>query len=631
QILNCKWDALSLTFAKSLPLAFPPRKRQQTMIKKDGVMLHVGNKLFLGQSDFEEIVNGNHTFIDKTLLIAEFLDETDPTYVALVLRPRRFGKTTNITMLKKFLSIPIHPDNELYRRELFKGTLIETCDIGQDLFEKHFCKHPVISFSLRGFEDCSTFYAMANNLRGLVAKLYKEHSYLINNTMFEADRERFQLIYQENKYPRIGHTLFELSEHLARYHRKKCVVLIDEYDHPMDIAYRHGYYGEARDLFASLMGSLLKDNENLWKAFLVGVSRVAQTGYLSGLHNVEIYSMHAERYADKFGFTHDETSIILEHYELSEKMDAVKCWYDGYEAYNGLHIYNPLSVNKFISTKELDTYWVDTAGGTQTISMLLWHSTENFKNDIISLLDGNSIKGSILPDLYYGTLDGSDSAVLRTLLYYAGYLTKDKSSNMENGDILRIPNKEVKTQWLRWLQGSSFKTVHSLVNKLLAGRLSDFINELKSIIKETLLFHDLPDKQVESNYHLFIVGLLALVRDYGHECKSNREEGYGRFDYRITPTEKAIIFRTAVIMEFKIRKSKNKDDEEFDERDLQKLAMDALQQIDRNQYDTGLSSSSANILVKCGIAFQGKDCYAVGTVFKKEGDKWVMIDTFKNF
>jgi len=168
---NCKRDTLSLMFAKSLSPALSPQKRQQLMIRKgmctthsfyicknysiyfftitDDVMLHVGNKLFIGHSVFDEVVNGNHTFIDKMLLIAEFLDETDPTHVALVLRPRRFGKTTNITMLQNFLAIPIHPDNEQYRRALFKGTLIETCDIGQDLFEKHFCKHPVISFSLK--------------------------------------------------------------------------------------------------------------------------------------------------------------------------------------------------------------------------------------------------------------------------------------------------------------------------------------------------------------------------------------------------------------------------------------------------------------------------------------------------
>ncbi|RIA84339.1 hypothetical protein C1645_421732 [Glomus cerebriforme] len=237
--------------------------------------------------------------------------------------------------------------------------------------------------------------------------------------------------------------LLDLSKYLKDYHKSKCIVLIDEYDHPLDIAYRYQYYEKARGFFASLFGALLKGNdENLKKVLLVGVSRVAKSGYLSGLNNLDVFPMHDLEYANEFGFTEDEISILFQYYNKVDQLEEVKKWYDGYKAGNGIHLYNPWSINKFIRTNILKAYWIDT-GGTATIRKLLWRSSDNFQDKVARLLKNDTINANVMEDLDYSLLSQHGDNALWTLLYYAGYLTMD---NPTRNFVLSIPNNEVFTE-----------------------------------------------------------------------------------------------------------------------------------------------------------------------------------------
>ncbi|PKK63378.1 DUF1703-domain-containing protein [Rhizophagus irregularis] len=288
------------------PAKEPPLKRARTEEE--------GKSIPIGWDSFSKIVNGGCTFLDKTSLISEFIECNSK--VSLIVRPRRFGKTINLTMLRDFFSIPIHPDNKKYHRELFIDTKIME---KQSLFDTHFCKYPVIFLSLKNFDGCETWSKMKIKLFGMFAMLYKNHNYVYDK-LDPYEKTRFSQIRSEDENcKRMDDVLVDLSRYLKDYHGKECIVLIDEYDHPLDIAYRYQYYEEAHGFFASLFGALLKSNDdNLEKALLVGVSRIAKSGYLSGLNNMQVFLMHDQEYADKFGFTEDEVSIILQHYKKSQ-------------------------------------------------------------------------------------------------------------------------------------------------------------------------------------------------------------------------------------------------------------------------------------------------------------------------
>ncbi|CAG8688484.1 7558_t:CDS:10, partial [Gigaspora margarita] len=313
--------------AKQQPPWEPSPKKQRIMTQGTAT-LFAGKSIPIDWDHFDEIVNRGYTFIDKTSLIAELIECA--SLVSLVVRPRRFGKTTNLTMLKEFFSIPIYPDNENYRHELFRNTKIaeRSC-----LLDSHFCKYPVIFLSLKGFDCRNTWLKMETLLCRQFALLYNEHGY-INDILNDNEKLRFNKIRSGDfDYADKIITLENLSKYLTTYHRRRCIVLIDEFDHPLEIAYRYQYYEKACGFFSSSFGLLLKDNdENLEKALLVGVSRIAKSGFGPGLNNLVVFPMYVDRYASHFGFTEDEVSILLQHYDKKEWLNEVKEWYGRYRA-----------------------------------------------------------------------------------------------------------------------------------------------------------------------------------------------------------------------------------------------------------------------------------------------------------
>ncbi|CAG8758977.1 14031_t:CDS:2, partial [Rhizophagus irregularis] len=572
-----------------------PSPKKQKIMTHGTATLFAGEKILVGLDSFKEIVDRGSTIIDKTLLISEFIECKG--IVSLVVRPRRFGKTINLTMLREFFSIPIHPDNKDYRYELFKDTKIME---RSDVYNKYFCKYPVIFLSLKGYESCSTWSSMRARLCQQLATLYNDHHYVYYQVS--------QKILNKSRFDRINSGKFKdgvtedallyLSKYLKDYHRNKCIVLIDEYDHPLEVAYQHQYYEEACGFFASLFGALLKGNdENLEKALLVGVSRVAKSGYLSGLNNLQVFPMHHEVFANYFGFTEDEIFILLQHNGKEDQLDGVRQWYNGYRAGNGLNLYNPWSIISFINEGTLKAHWIDT-GGTKTIKDLLWNSTEDFKNNTSMLLKGCAINVRIMEDMDYNVLAQKSNIdnVLWTLLYYAGYLTKDKNDN------LCIPNMEVSTEWQEWLTNCNSFELDSMLSLLLQCRLSEFKEQFSRFIMNSLSYYDVTDKMAETNYHVFIIGLFNQAYCRGYKLISNREAGTGRFDLKIEPTEK-VNFKTGVFMEFKVLKN-----EKQNKKKLQDKANEALEQIKNKRYFSDLPKFTKQCVI-CGVAFQGKDVY----------------------
>ncbi|CAI2162549.1 13139_t:CDS:10 [Funneliformis geosporum] len=453
--------------------------------KKQKIKTHGTATIFAGKGspisldNFSEILNRGYTIIDKTLLIAEFID-------------------------CRSFSIPIYLDNENYHRELFKDTRIME---RSDLFDKHFCKYPVIFLSLKGFDGCETWSEMQAQLCQQLATLYEEHKYVYEKLSYSLlNASRFDQIYSGILKDGITkNALFYLSKYLNDYHRSKCIVLIDEYDHPIDVAYRYKYYEEARGLLASLFGALLKGNdENLEKALLVGVFRISKSGYLSRLNNMQVFPMHNQEYADKFGFTEEEVFIILQHYNKSQ-VEKIKDY-----------------------TNNLEAHWVDT-GGTTTIKKLLWHSTEDFRKKTLTLLQKGAINVEILKDIDYLTLSPHASDVLWTLLYYGGYLTMNKEKK------LCIPNTEVFTEWKGWLNNRISSNPDTMLEMLLQCHLTKLDEELPTIIMESLSYFDTTDNLAE-------------------------KAGVGRFDVRILPNTENVDYPVSIIMEFK-RELRKKSEE----------------------------------------------------------------------
>ncbi|RIA99390.1 hypothetical protein C1645_811643 [Glomus cerebriforme] len=522
----------------------PSLKKQKIMTHETATLI-AGEKILVGLDSFKEIVGRGSTIIDKILFISEFIE--CKAIVSLIVRPRRFGKTINLTMLREFFSIPIHPDNENYRYELFKDTKIME---RSDVYNKHFCKYPVIFLSLKGYESCSTWSSMRARLCQHLATLYEDHHYVYNQVSHKMlNKSCFDSI-SSGKFKDgvTENALFYLSKYLKNYHKNKCIILIDEYDHPLNVAYQYQYYEEACSFFASLFEALLKDNdENLKKALLVGVSRITKSGYLSGLNNLTVFPMYNKEFANYFGFTEDEIFILLQHNNKEGQLDGVRQWYNGYRAGNGLHLYNPWSINSFINKGTLEAHWINT-GGTKMIKDLFWNSTEDFKNNTSILLRDCTINVGIMEDIDYNMLNQKSNIdqVLWTLLYYAGYLTKDKNDN------LCIPNMEVSTEWQEWLTNcNSF--------------------ELDSILKA----------------------------------------GEGRFDLKIEPTEKAN-FKIGVYMEFKVLKH-DKHEKHQNKEKLQNKANEALEQIKNKRYFFDLPKFIEQCVI-CEVTCQGKNVYIVGEV-----------------
>ena len=530
----------------------------------------------VGIEDFKKIIEEDCYYFDKTNYIEELLK--DRTEIKLFTRPRRFGKTLNMTTLKYFFDVKNAEEN----RKLFKDLYIEKSE-----YFKEQGQYPVIFITMKDLKK-NTWEQMYFAAKSLISNLYNEFEY-IREKLNEKDLIEFEKIWFKKEDGDYDNSLRLLSEYLYNYYQKKVVLLIDEYDNPLIVANQNGYYKEAINFYRNLYSSALKTNSNLKMGVLTGIVQVAKEGIFSGLNNVITYNILGNDFETFFGLSEEEVENSLKYFELEYEIEEVKKWYDGYKFGNS-EVYNPWSIINYLRTKELQAYWVNTSDNALIYDSLK-NSTVDVFNNLQTLFEGKEIKKEISPFFTFEELSKFDG--IWQLMVYNGYLKiSEKISNDEY--MIKIPNYEIQTFFKKGfidkflVSGNYF---NPMMDALLDGDIEEFERRLQNIFLVNTSFYDLKGEKV---YHSLFLGMLIWLRDK-YEVKSNGERGHGRYDAMLIPLDK---IKPAYVFEFKVSKTI---------KGLNAKAEEALEQIKEKQYDAGLKEKGILKIYRIGIAFKGKN------------------------
>ena len=545
----------------------------------------------IGIDNFEKLITRDYYYVDKTLLIKDLLD--NKADVNLFTRPRRFGKTLNMSMLQYFFE-----NSEKDNSYLFEGLNIMKAG---ETYTSHMGKYPIINLSLKSAKQ-PNFELALKCIKDELVDEFRRHSYILDSDKLMEEKEEYERISRKEPGEELYITALKfLSQCLEKYHEKKVIILIDEYDVPLENAFFAGFYDRMIDFIRSLFESALKTNSSLEFAVITGCLRISRESIFTGLNNLEIISILNEYYDEYFGFTQNETSKVLDDYGLIEKEELTKSWYNGY-IFGKKQVYNPWSVVKFV--KDLyknknvlpTSYWANTSSNS-IVKSLIERADTKTKQDIEVLIEGKTIEKPVHEDITYDEIyDSLDN--LWNFMFFTGYFKKvnERMDNEDNRYLeLSIPNREVKyifrTKILKWFEEKIKSKDLSILYTSIFDKDSDtFQKELNKLLRETISFND----AYENFYHGFVVGVLANMNDY--IVKSNRESGDGRCDIYIKSPS---IFDPAVIIELKIC---NKP------KDLLKKCDEALEQIEKNKYDLELKEEGYENIIKYGISFYRKDC-----------------------
>ena len=537
-------------------------------------------KIPLGISSFKDIIDGNYYYCDKTKLIEEILDEGFK--VNLFTRPRRFGKTLNMSTLKYFFDVKNAEEN----RNLFKNLYIEK----SEYFEKQ-GQHPVIFISFKNLSKAN-WQEYMKEIKYMLSILYNDFEYIKEN-LNTLEVNQFDSIWLQKEEGNYSNALKLLTSFLKKYYDKKVVVLIDEYDTPIISAYGEGYYKEAISFFKEFYSSVLKDNEYLELGVLTGILQVAKEGIFSGLNNITIHNILENRYASYFGFVQEEVENALIEFELKDRIEDVKTWYDGYR-FGKTEVYNPWSILYYLYEKELGAYWVNTSSN-DLIKQLLKQSGNEVFEELKALFSGGTIEKSINKHFNFNEMNNLRG--LWELFVFSGYLKLEKKVNPEPTDrlyLLKIPNLEVKTFFRdsfidNFLDGND--TFREMLNALKKKDIEIFSKRLQTIFNVSVSYHDIGKD--EKYYHNILLGMiLSMQKDY--YVTSNREDGQGRYDIILEPKDK---INTGFVLEFKVG---------ADEEKLEKLSAEAIEQIKKKEYASSMRAKGINDILAVGIAFHKK-------------------------
>ena len=530
----------------------------------------------VGIEDFKKIIEEDCYYFDKTNYIEELLK--DKTEIKLFTRPRRFGKTLNMTTLKYFFDVKNAEEN----RKLFKNLYIEKSE-----YFKEQGQYPVIFITMKDLKK-NTWEQMNFAVKSLISNLYNEFEF-IREKLNEKDLIEFEKIWFKKEDGDYDNSLRLLSEYLYNYYQKKVVLLIDEYDNPLIVANQNGYYKEAINFYRNLYSSALKTNSNLKMGVLTGIVQVAKEGIFSGLNNVITYNILGNDFETFFGLSEEEVEEALKYFEMTYEIEEVKKWYDGYKFGNS-EVYNPWSIINYLRTKELQAYWVNTSDNALIYDNLK-NSTVDVFNNLQTLFEGKEIKKEISPFFTFEELSKFDG--IWQLMVYNGYLKiSEKLSNDEY--MIKIPNYEIQTFFKKGfidkflVSGNYF---NPMMDALLDGDIEEFERRLQNIFLVNTSFYDLKGEKV---YHSLFLGMLIWLRDK-YEVKSNGERGHGRYDAMLVPLDK---IKPAYLFEFKVSKTI---------KGLNAKAEEALTQIKEKQYDAGLKELGISKVYRIGIAFKGKN------------------------
>ena len=520
----------------------------------------------IGIENFKEIVTGDFYYVDKTKYIDELI--YDGSKVKLFTRPRRFGKTLNMSMLKYFFDIRDNEEN----RKLFNGLNIE-----KSKYVNEQGQYPTILISLKGIKG-NTWTDSLEQLKILIRELYEDFNY-IRDSLSESEVKIFDDMWFKKENGEYTNSLKNLTKFLYKYYKKEVILLIDEYDIPLITAYKYGYYDEAINFYKIFLGEALKTNQYLKIGVLTGIIRVIKAGIFSDLNNLKVYSILNKGYSEFFGFTENEVIEALKYFNIEYELPEVKSWYDGY---------NPWSILNFLQSKELEPYWVGTSENF-LIKNVLKEATTDTNNILENLFNGEDVEEAIS-----GTSDLSilmDSKEVWELLLFSGYLTvKEKIDN----DIysLRLPNKEIKNLFKKEFINTHFGI--SLFRKTMEALKNLKFNDFEKYFQEIMLKSTSNwDTSKEAFYNGLSLGLLSYL-DNDYYVTSNFEAGFGRYDILLEPKNKS---NKAFILEFKVSDDENK---------LEKLSEEAITQIEEKKYDVNLKARNFENITLVGIAFYGK-------------------------
>ena len=532
-------------------------------------------KIPIGVENFKEIINNNCYYVDKTKFIEEILN--DGSKIKLFTRPRRFGKTLNMSTIKHFFDTKNNEEN----RKLFNNL-----DIEKSVYIKEQGQYPIIFISMKGIKDI-TWEEAKSSLKILISKLYSEFKYLLDN-LDEFDLPRFKkYLLADIDFANLKNALEFLTRVLYEKHKKEVILLIDEYDSPLISAYEHNYYDEAINFFKVFYGEALKTNDYLKMGIITGIIRVIKAGIFSDLNNLRVYSILDKQYSDFFGFTEKEVEKMLIDFNIEYNLPEVKSWYDGYE-FGDTEVYNPWSILNFVQNRELEGYWIGTSGNF-LIKEVLKDSNSEINISLEKLFNGEKIEEVITGNSDLSSLLSYHE--IWELLLFSGYLTVDKKID-EDVYSLRLPNKEIrkffKNEFIDITFGASEfrKTMETLKN----NKIEEFEKNLQNILLKSTSYMD---GKNENFYHGLFLGM-SFYLDNKYSVKSNREAGLGRYDVLIEPINKK---ERAFILEFKVTDS---------EKNLEKFSKEALEQIINKKYNIELIKKGIKDITYIGIAFYKK-------------------------
>jgi hypothetical protein len=554
-------------------------------------------KLPVGISDFKEIIERQYYYIDKSLLIKDILEIASKA--TLIPRPRRFGKTLNISMLKYYFE----KSNEDYSY-LFKDLAI--WQEGKE-YRQHQGQYPVIFLT---FKDVSSnnWGLCYEHLKGVVANEYKRHDYLLRSSVLdEIQKSRYINIMSfmagQADYE---NALKNLSQYLCKYHNENVIILIDEYDTPVQQGFLNGFYGDIIGFMRNFLSGALKDNVALEKGVLTGILRVAKESIFTGLNNFKVYSLLKNEFSTYFGLLENEVFDMLKYYKIEDEMDDIKSWYNGY-VFGESIIYNPWSIINFVQDYKygLIPHWINTSSNA-LVKQLIIAGGQRFKRDIESLIKGESIEKVIDDNIVFGDLDRDPEAVWSFLLF-TGYLKVINSGIRDEQWIceLQIPNREVKHFYrktvVEWFKGSTTsEKLQEMLEGLTSGDMVTFEYYFKQFVMNTMSYFDPTGEEPERVYQAFVLGILVNLSD-NYQVKSNRESGLGRYDIAIIPRDikkqqKGIIF------EFKKANPATKET-------LAEALIEAEKQIERKRYEVELIEAGVEKvnIIKIAVAFAGKE------------------------
>ncbi len=553
----------------------------------------------IGVEDFSDIIKKNYYYVDKTLMIKDLLDSGGKT--TLFTRPRRFGKTLNMSMLKYFFELPYedcHGDVTDYKY-LFDGLKIS--EAGEKYMAEQ-GQYPVISLTLKSAKQPS-FDSAFYQLKATIAREFYRHEYLVRDTAISSmHRDKFLRIMNEKAdYDEYATALAFLSDCLFTYHKKKVVVLIDEYDVPLENAYFSGFYEKMVSFIRSLFESVLKTNINLEFAVITGCLRISRESIFTGLNNLKVMTVNNNNFSDYFGFTEKEVSILLESYDIEAVKETVKKWYDGY-VFGVTEIYNPWSIMNYVDSArtKIDAFpvWAwSNSSSNSIIKDLIRKADGKTRSEIESLMLGEAIEKTLHEEITYDSIYASDDN-LWSFLLATGYL-KVVGKRMDEYDdtkvMLKIPNTEVlriyRDEIINWFSDEiKAADLSKMYQAMMDADIESFQEEISLFLTKSISYYD----NKEAFYHGFLLGLMTQLSDY--IVNSNRESGNGRYDIAVRHSYSRKF--PVIILEFKVTNAY---------KELAKACDNALEQIHERNYKSEFEEIGYTKFVYYGIGFCGKD------------------------